>query len=322
MASRQRSSVRILCSRERGSQSLSSQRLLQLVVEEKVRWMKWQSQKVELPDSPRSTFLLAFSPDRTLMASTHVNHNIYITEVKTGKCLHSLVGHRRTPWCVTFHPTIPGLVASGCLDGEVRIWDLHGGSESWFTESNVAIASLAFHPTAQLLLIATNNELHFWDWSRPEPFAVVKTGSDTERVRLVRFDPLGHNLLTAIVNPSNQQSEEDSEVPMDSVEMPHFRQRSFLPSQPVRRTPILHNFLHILSSRPPPGDQPRPLGDAITNSSVAETPSMPLPSPFLVLIGTYGTTSRKKLRLHIRVLQRRLFPQPPSPPCGAPQEHT
>uniref|UniRef100_A0A3Q2VCR1 Autophagy/beclin-1 regulator 1b n=1 Tax=Haplochromis burtoni TaxID=8153 RepID=A0A3Q2VCR1_HAPBU len=199
-------SVRILSSRERGSQIFGSQRLLQLLVEEKVRWMKWQSQKVELPDSPRSTFLLAFSPDRTLMASTHVNHNIYITEVKTGKCLHSLVGHRRTPWCVTFHPTIPGLVASGCLDGEVRIWDLHGGSESWFTESNVAIASLAFHPTAQLLLIATNNELHFWDWSRPEPFAVVKTGSDTERVRLVRFDPLGHNLLTAIVNPSNQQS--------------------------------------------------------------------------------------------------------------------
>ena len=62
---------------------------------------------------------------RKLMASTHVNHNIYITEVQTGKCLHSLVGHRRTPWCVTFHPTIPGLVASGCLDGEVRIWDLH-----------------------------------------------------------------------------------------------------------------------------------------------------------------------------------------------------
>ncbi|KAI3371038.1 hypothetical protein L3Q82_023519, partial [Scortum barcoo] len=278
MASRQRNSVRILSSRERGSQTFGSQRLLQLLVEEKVRWMKWQSQKVELPDSPRSTFLLAFSPDRTLMASTHVNHNIYITEVKTGKCLHSLVGHRRTPWCVTFHPTIPGLVASGCLDGEVRIWDLHGGSESWFTESNVAIASLAFHPTAQLLLIATNNELHFWDWSRPEPFAVVKTGSDTERVRLVRFDPLGHNLLTAIVNPSNQQNEEDSEVPMDSVEMSHFRQRSFMPSQPVRRTPILHNFLHILSSRSPGaqagGEQPRPLGE--NGSNVGESPSMPL----------------------------------------------
>lgn len=75
-------------------------------------------------------FYPAFCIPRTLMASTHVNHNIYITEVKTGKCVHSLVGHRRTPWCVTFHPTIPGLIASGCLDGEVRIWDLHV-SLSW-----------------------------------------------------------------------------------------------------------------------------------------------------------------------------------------------
>ncbi|XP_076847028.1 activating molecule in BECN1-regulated autophagy protein 1B [Brachyhypopomus gauderio] len=249
MAVQNRNAVLVLSGRERGAQVLGSHRFLQQLAEERTRSMKLQSQKVELPDNPRSTFLLAFSPDRNLMASTHVNHNIYITEVKTGKCLHSLVGHRRTPWCLTFHPTIPGLVASGCLDGEVRIWDLHGGSESWFTEGNIAIASLAFHPTAQLLLIATNNELHFWDWSRPEPFAVVKTGSEAERVRLVRFDPLGHNLLTAIVNPSNQQNEEDSDVPMDSMEMALFRQRSLLRSPPVRRTPILHNFLHILSSR-------------------------------------------------------------------------
>ncbi|XP_077066324.1 activating molecule in BECN1-regulated autophagy protein 1B [Siphateles boraxobius] len=272
MALQNRNSVLILSGRERGARMLGTQRLLQQLVEDRTRWMKWQSQKVELPDNPRSTFLLTFSPDRNLVASTHVNHNIYITDVKTGKCLHSLVGHRRTPWCVTFHPTIPGLVASGCLDGEVRIWDLHGGSESWFTESNVAIASLAFHPTAQLLLIATNNELHFWDWSRPEPFAVVKTASETERVRLVRFDPLGHNLLTAIVNPSNQQNEDDTEVPMDSMEMALFRQRSLLRSPPVRRTPILHNFLHILSSRSSgaqAGDQSRPAPEP------REPPSIP-----------------------------------------------
>uniref|UniRef100_A0A8C8GT47 Activating molecule in BECN1-regulated autophagy protein 1 n=1 Tax=Oncorhynchus tshawytscha TaxID=74940 RepID=A0A8C8GT47_ONCTS len=270
-----KNSVRILSARERGARGLGSQRLLQQLVEEKTRRMKWQSQKVELPDSPRSTFLLAFSPDRTLMASTHVNHNIYVTVVKTGKCVHSLVGHRRTPWCLTFHPTIPGLVASGCLDGEVRIWDLHGGSESWFTESNVAIASLAFHPTAQLLLIATNNEVHFWDWSRREPFALVKTASETERVRLVRFDPLGHYLLTAIVNPSNQQSDDDSEVPMDSMEMPHFRHRSFLQSQPVHRTPILHNFLHILSSRNSgsQSEEQHPPEPAV--NSAADSPSLP-----------------------------------------------
>ncbi|XP_073460394.1 activating molecule in BECN1-regulated autophagy protein 1 isoform X3 [Aquarana catesbeiana] len=270
----EKNAVRILSGRERGTQVQGAQRLLQCLVEDKTRFMKWEGKKVELPDSPRSTFLLAFSPDRTLLASTHVNHNIYITEVKTGRCIHSLVGHRRTPWCVTFHPTIPGLIASGCLDGEVRIWDLHGGSESWFTDSNNAIASLAFHPTVQLLLIATANEIHFWDWSRREPFAVVKTASEMERVRLVRFDPLGHYLLTAIVNPSNQQSDEESEISLDSAEIPIYRQRSLLPTQPVRRTPLLHNFLHMLSSRSSgtqAGEQP-PVQDSAT-------PSPPPPPP-------------------------------------------
>ncbi|KAG9475864.1 hypothetical protein GDO78_003975 [Eleutherodactylus coqui] len=247
----EKNAVRILSGRERGMQAQGAQRLLQCLVEDKTRFMKWEGKKVELPDSPRSTFLLAFSPDRTLLASTHVNHNIYITEVKTGRCIHSLVGHRRTPWCVTFHPTIPGLIASGCLDGEVRIWDLHGGSESWFTDSNNAIASLAFHPTVQLLLIATANEIHFWDWSRREPFAVVKTASEMERVR-----------------------DEESEIPLDSAEIPIYRQRSLLQTQPVRRTPLLHNFLHMLSSRSSgtqAGEQP-PVQDSAT-------PSPPPPPP-------------------------------------------
>ncbi|XP_053552467.1 activating molecule in BECN1-regulated autophagy protein 1 [Bombina bombina] len=304
----EKNAVRILSGRERGTHARGAQRLLQCLVEDKTRFMKWEGKKVELPDSPRSTFLLAFSPDRTLLASTHVNHNIYITEVKTGRCIHSLVGHRRTPWCVTFHPTIPGLIASGCLDGEVRIWDLHGGSESWFTDSNNAIASLAFHPTVQLLLIATANEIHFWDWSRREPFAVVKTASEMERVRLVRFDPLGHYLLTAIVNPSNQQSDEESEIPLDSAEIPIYRQRSLLQNQPVRRTPLLHNFLHMLSSRSSgtqAGEQP-PVQDSATPSPPPPPPP-PLPPP----------TTESNQRLHYSRMRERA-PGVSAPCCQDP----
>ncbi|XP_073664969.1 activating molecule in BECN1-regulated autophagy protein 1 isoform X6 [Tursiops truncatus] len=292
----EKNAVRILWGRERGTRTFGAQRLLQELVEDKTRWMKWEGKRVELPDSPRSTFLLAFSPDRTLLASTHVNHNIYITEVKTGKCVHSLIGHRRTPWCVTFHPTISGLIASGCLDGEVRIWDLHGGSESWFTDSNNAIASLAFHPTAQLLLIATANEIHFWDWSRREPFAVVKTASEMERVRLVRFDPLGHYLLTAIVNPSNQQGDDEPEIPIDGTELSHYRQRALLQSQPVRRTPLLHNFLHMLSSRSS-GIQ---VGEQSTVQDSA-TPSPPPPPP-------QPSTERPRTSAYIRLRQRVSYP--------------
>ncbi|XP_039724351.1 activating molecule in BECN1-regulated autophagy protein 1 isoform X7 [Pteropus medius] len=304
----EKNAVRILWGRERGTRAFGAQRLLQELVEDKTRWMKWEGKRVELPDSPRSTFLLAFSPDRTLLASTHVNHNIYITEVKTGKCVHSLIGHRRTPWCVTFHPTISGLIASGCLDGEVRIWDLHGGSESWFTDSNNAIASLAFHPTAQLLLIATANEIHFWDWSRREPFAVVKTASEMERVRLVRFDPLGHYLLTAIVNPSNQQGDDEPEIPIDGTELSHYRQRALLQSQPVRRTPLLHNFLHMLSSRSS-GIQ---VGEQSTVQDSA-TPSPPPPPP-------QPSMERPRTSAYIRLRQRTEPFHPPEQASSAQQD--
>ena len=119
----------------------------------------------------------------------------------------------RTPWCVAFHPSHKDLLASGCLGGHVRIWDLNGGSELWTTDS--VIASLAFHPVERLLVIATLNELHFWDWShrkedqnskdpRPSrPFCKVSTKSDKEKVRYVKFDSFGHHLITGIANLNN-----------------------------------------------------------------------------------------------------------------------
>ena len=43
----------------------------------------------------RSCFLMVFSPDRSLMASTHGDHNIYVTAVKSGACVQTLKGHPR-----------------------------------------------------------------------------------------------------------------------------------------------------------------------------------------------------------------------------------
>jgi len=40
-------------------------------------------------------------------------------------------------------------------------------SEVWCTEG--VVASLTFHPVEKFLVIATFNELHFWDWEKPEP---------------------------------------------------------------------------------------------------------------------------------------------------------
>ena len=62
---------------------------------------------------------------RSRIASTHGDHNIYVTDVASGALLNTLRGHPRSPWCVAFHPTNSQLIASGCLGGEVRVWDLH-----------------------------------------------------------------------------------------------------------------------------------------------------------------------------------------------------
>lgn len=61
---------------------------------------------------------------RTKVASTHGNHNVYVSDLRTGKNINILVGHPRTPWCIAFHPSSNHILATGCLGGQVRIWDL------------------------------------------------------------------------------------------------------------------------------------------------------------------------------------------------------
>ncbi|KAG1687338.1 Activating molecule in BECN1-regulated autophagy protein 1 [Nymphon striatum] len=178
----------------------------------------------QLPTGVRSTFLMAFSPDKSKVASTHGDHKIYVSDIQTGKCLHTLYGHPRTPWCIAFHPTYSDILASGCLGGHVRVWDLHGGSELWISDKKAVIASLAFHPTEKLLVIATSNELYFWDWRMSKPLKKCKTASEREKVRFIKFDPTGNFLITGIANrplmeasffsngPNQQYAEEEHDL--------------------------------------------------------------------------------------------------------------
>ncbi|XP_043465249.1 probable WRKY transcription factor protein 1 isoform X3 [Leptopilina heterotoma] len=187
----------------------TSTRELEPIAETKLVLKDHKELKCDLPGVPRGSFLMVFSPDGTKVASTHGNHNIYITDLTTGKNIRILSGHPRTPWCIAFHPSSSEILASGCLGGQVRVWDLSGGSEVWNSDSQTVIASLAFHPSERLLVIATYNEIHFWDWSQSEPFAVIATKHEKERVRYVAFDNLGRKLITGIANAPPAQSQWD-----------------------------------------------------------------------------------------------------------------
>lgn len=80
-------------------------------------------QECVVPTS-RAKFLIVFSPDGTKLASTNGNHNVYVIDVATKKIIRTLKGHKRTPWTVAFHPSNNNILASGCLSGEVRVWNL------------------------------------------------------------------------------------------------------------------------------------------------------------------------------------------------------
>lgn len=156
----------------------------------------------EFSGEPRATFLMDFSPNMLRVASTHGDHTVRVTDIRTGKCTHILTGHPRTPWCLAFNPASNDILASGCLGGEIRIWDLLGGGSEVLLNPCVGqvITSLAFHPTGQVLVFATMNYIYFWDWSQATPFSFTRTTHDYERIRWLRFDPLGRYLYTGIAN--------------------------------------------------------------------------------------------------------------------------
>ncbi|XP_078586695.1 activating molecule in BECN1-regulated autophagy protein 1-like isoform X1 [Branchiostoma floridae x Branchiostoma japonicum] len=249
MSKRSRNAIPALQGREVGAPGQYTPPALRFLAEDKAALFSQDNQAVKLPGDARTTFLMAFSHDGTLMASSHGDHNIHVTDLRTGKCIRTLVGHSRTPWCVTFHPSSNEILASGCLDGEVRVWDLHGGSERWTSESNTVIASLTFHPLDQVLVIATGNALHFWDWSQDKPFAYVKTARETEKIRLVKFDPLGHHLLTGIANVPNVRPFDTGVVQVDSSDsetdmLPEPDDSELPPRMSVwdRRSRVLHRL--------------------------------------------------------------------------------
>ncbi|KAL6548482.1 hypothetical protein OROGR_008903 [Orobanche gracilis] len=154
---------------------------------------------------PRSTIAAAFSPDGKILASTHGDHTVKIIDCRTGTCLKVLIGHRRTPWVVRFHPLYPEVVASGSLDHEVRMWDARTAACIGSRDFYRPIASIAFHAQGEFLAVASGHKLYIWHYSRrgeaSSPIIILRT---RRSLRAVHFHPHGAPfLLTAEVNDLN-----------------------------------------------------------------------------------------------------------------------
>ena len=67
--------------------------------------------------------LVAFSPDKTLLASDSLDRTIKIWDTRTLQCLHTLEAHTKMVTSLAFSPDGTKL-ASASLDRTVKIWDL------------------------------------------------------------------------------------------------------------------------------------------------------------------------------------------------------
>jgi len=163
---------------------------------------------------PRSTIAAAFSPDGTLLASTHGDHTVKLISCRTGNCLRVLTGHRRTPWVVRFHPLSSQILASGSLDNEVRLWKASTAECIQTHDFGRPIASLAFHAEGEVLAVASGHKLYLWEYLAPAGTLEAVPGiclRTRRSLRAVHFHPLGMPLLlTAEVNDQDSQQEPPS----------------------------------------------------------------------------------------------------------------
>jgi len=122
--------------------------------------------RAELPRTAKSTIALAFSSDRMTLASTHGDHTVKIVDVLRSRVQTTLEGHPRTPWTVKFHPFKPNIVASGCLGGQLRVWDTAESKGLYTVNLPHPVISLSFHPDGTKLAAAAGTQLFIWNYSQ------------------------------------------------------------------------------------------------------------------------------------------------------------
>ncbi len=141
-------------------------------------------------------------PSREVLASTHGDHTVKLTCLKTGRVLKVLEGHLRTPWTVKFNPIDGDIVASGCIGHEVRIWSASKGICLNRVVLNAAAVSLSFYPSPSLhcVAVASSTRVYIWQYTLPNLPVVIKDHKHT--VRCVAFPPFRPDLL--IVGVDNE----------------------------------------------------------------------------------------------------------------------
>ncbi|GLD93137.1 hypothetical protein PINS_up001729 [Pythium insidiosum] len=169
--------------------------------------------------------------------------------MRTGQILQTLVGHPRTPWSVKFHPTDPRYVASGCLGFQVRFWDIETGRCLYVSTLRHAIISISFHPSGDILAIASGTCVYTWDYQHSCPRIAMFS---YQTLRSVTFLPDPSKIMVGEANerymrPVGQNGQSHSADLTVTLTMWDFDPSWALSPQPVETKKAMNNGRVILS---------------------------------------------------------------------------
>jgi intraflagellar transport protein 122 len=140
-----------------------------------------------------TVFDLAFSPDGRLMIAAVANR-VLVYDVASGNILHTLKGHKDTVYCTAFARDGKRF-ASGGADKTVILWRNQNEGFLKYTHAD-SIQALAFNPSSQQLVSATESEFGLW---APEQKAVTKI-KVASKITCVAWSSDGHLLALGHYN--------------------------------------------------------------------------------------------------------------------------
>ncbi|KAJ5101029.1 hypothetical protein N7456_007081 [Penicillium angulare] len=125
---------------------------------------KWSASLQTLEGHSRAVDSIAWSPDRSRLASGSADKTVRIWDPATGQSVYTLEGHSRSVNSIAWSPDGSRL-ASGSADKTVRIWDSATGQSLSTLEGHIhSVNSVAWSPDGSRLASgSSDNTVHIWD---------------------------------------------------------------------------------------------------------------------------------------------------------------
>ncbi|XP_062545291.1 activating molecule in BECN1-regulated autophagy protein 1-like isoform X2 [Armigeres subalbatus] len=132
----------------------------------------------DLSNETESVFNVEQSHDGCYAATVQTNKSVNIFQVCSMKKRAEYHTNERSVWTLAFHPSNSAIIAFGTLGGKVFVY-VDGKESAWLEEPEL-IASLCFHPIDNYLVLASGNEVTFWDWKHNSIMSTGTTYNDSK----------------------------------------------------------------------------------------------------------------------------------------------